>query len=88
LRQADVALSRLLRSATGFVNVYASENIAVASDSVDTRPKSLKAIGNLTTSISTLRFNHDAQLLAIASNVMKDQMRLVRCLCYLTQLNH
>lgn len=40
-------------------------------------PKPLKAIANLTTSISTLRFNHDSQLLAIASNTKKDQMRMV-----------
>jgi len=37
----------------------------------------LKAIGNLTTSISALRFNHDSQLLAITSKTQKDQMRLI-----------
>lgn len=41
------------------------------------RVKSQKAIGNLTTAISSMRFNHDAQLLAIASDAKKDQMRLV-----------
>ncbi|KAI0735764.1 WD40 repeat-like protein [Earliella scabrosa] len=63
-------------SKVGFVNVYGSD---AASGSVD-RPKALKSLGNLTTSITSLRFNHDAQLLAIASNVKKDQMRLVRTL--------
>ncbi|KAF9231599.1 WD40-repeat-containing domain protein [Melanogaster broomeanus] len=32
---------------------------------------------NLTTNISCLRYNHDSQLLAISSNVKKDQMRLI-----------
>jgi hypothetical protein len=41
------------------------------------KPRPLKAIGNLTTPISTLRFNHDSQLLAMASSAKKDQMRLV-----------
>jgi U3 small nucleolar RNA-associated protein 18 len=42
-----------------------------------TIPKPLKSIGNLTTSISTVWFNHDSQLLAVASKTNKDQMRLV-----------
>ena len=68
---------------TGYVNVYDQD--------VKSRPKSdkpglLKAIGNLTTPISTLRFNHDAQLLAIASNSKKDQMRLVGRACYFPDL--
>jgi U3 small nucleolar RNA-associated protein 18 len=60
---------------TGFVNVYGSDGVSSSGD--DRSPKPLKAIGNLTTSISTLRFNHDSQLLAIASNTKKDQMRMV-----------
>lgn len=40
-------------------------------------PKVLKSLGNLTTSISTVHFNRDSQLMAIASNHKKDQMRLV-----------
>lgn len=56
------------------MNVYGSDSV---SSSGSDRPKPLKAIGNLTTSISTLRFNHDSQLLAIASNTKKDQMRMV-----------
>lgn len=63
-----------LRSKVGFVNVYGSD--VAASSNID-RPKALKSLGNLTTSITSLRFNHDSQLLAIASNVKKDQMRMV-----------
>ena len=40
-------------------------------------PSVKKTLQNLTTSISTLSFNHDSQLAAMASNVKKDQMRLV-----------
>jgi len=58
---------------SGFVNVYGSDGASSGSD----RPQPLKTIGNLTTSISTLRFNHDSQLLAIASKSKKDQMRLI-----------
>ncbi|THH12967.1 hypothetical protein EW146_g7197 [Bondarzewia mesenterica] len=61
-------------SKSGIVNVYGSDAASSGSD----RPRPLKAIENLTTSISSARFNHDSQLLAIASNVKKDQMRLVR----------
>lgn len=59
------------------MNVYGSDAVG---SSHDGKPKTLKALGNLTTSITSLRFNHDSQLLAIASNVKKDQMRLV-CIC-------
>jgi hypothetical protein len=62
------------RGNSGFVNVYGSDS--VSSRAID-QPKPLKAIGNLTTSISTVRFNHDSQLLAIASSTKKDQMRMV-----------
>lgn len=62
-------------SNTGLVNVYNADSTI---DLEGGKPKALKTIGNLTTSISTLRFNHDSQLLAIASNDKKDQMRMVR----------
>ena len=62
-------------SKSGIVNVYGSN--ASSSWNNSDRPKPLKSIGNLTTSISTVRFNHDSQLLAIASKTKKDQMRLV-----------
>ncbi|KAI0307447.1 WD40-repeat-containing domain protein [Multifurca ochricompacta] len=63
-------------SKSGIVNVYGSESSS-SSWSNNNRPKPLKAISNLTTSISVARFNHDSQLLAIASKTQKDQMRLI-----------
>ncbi|KAI0757476.1 WD40-repeat-containing domain protein [Daedaleopsis nitida] len=60
-------------SKVGFVNVYSTDSTSGHSD----RPKALKSLGNLTTSITSLRFNHDSQLLAIASSVKKDQMRMI-----------
>ncbi|KAI1789157.1 WD40 repeat-like protein [Ganoderma leucocontextum] len=61
-------------SKVGFVNVYGAD---ATQGSGGDRPKALKTIGNLTTTITSLRFNHDSQILAIASNVKKDNMRLV-----------
>lgn len=63
------------RSKSGIVNVYDSETSTSWRKS--DRPKPLKAIGNLTTSISVAQFNPDSQLLAIASKAQKDQLRLV-----------
>ena len=66
------------RSRTGFVNVYGSDATECSSDyASNTVPRPLKALDNLTTAISCLRFNHDSQLLAVASHTKKDQMRLV-----------
>lgn len=67
-------------SKSGLVNVYgedASIPIANSPSPSSSTPKPQKTLQNLTTSISTLRFNHDSQLLAMASSVKKDQMRLV-----------
>ncbi|KAI0666186.1 WD40-repeat-containing domain protein [Trametes maxima] len=58
-------------SRMGIVNIYGPD-----ASSAD-RPRPLKALENLTTAITSLRFNHDSQLLAVASNVKKDQMRMV-----------
>jgi hypothetical protein len=63
------------------VNVYGSD----ASISSGDRPKPLKTIGNLTTLISTLQFNHDSQLLTIASKDRKHQMHMV-CFIFFTAL--
>ncbi|KAF8637466.1 hypothetical protein AX16_010794 [Volvariella volvacea WC 439] len=70
-------------SNTGYVNVYDSSAYTPMTDietdtwgSAANNPKPLKAIANLTTPISTLRFNHDSQLMAIASKDKKDSMRL------------
>ena len=40
--------------------------------------KAFKAIGNLTTAVTSMRFNHDSQILALASRTNKDQLKLVR----------
>ena len=62
-------------STSGYVNIYgAGEALGTGAD----KPKPLKTLGNLNTAISTLTFNHDSQLLAMASNDRKDQLRLVR----------
>jgi len=61
-------------STSGYVNVYgAGETFGTGTE----KPKPLKALGNLNTAITTLTFNHDSQLLAMASNDRKDQLRLV-----------
>lgn len=39
--------------------------------------KALKAVGNLTTAVTSMRFNHDSQILALASRTNKDQLKLV-----------
>ncbi|KIJ45214.1 hypothetical protein M422DRAFT_167177 [Sphaerobolus stellatus SS14] len=61
-------------SNTGLVNVYGSESTDA---SLSNMPKPLKTIGNLTTSISTMCFNHDSQILALASKTKKDQLKMV-----------
>jgi len=74
--RAAEAICRVLvtRSKSGIVNVYGPD---ASSWGNNDRPRPLKAIGNLTTAISAVRFNHDTQLLAIASKAQKDQLRLV-----------
>ncbi|KAJ7052432.1 WD40-repeat-containing domain protein [Mycena amicta] len=62
-------------SNTGLVNVYGSDALAEASFAA--QPKPVKTIGHLTTAISTLQLNHDAQIMAIASREKKDAMRLI-----------
>ena len=64
----------LLSSRTGLVNVYGSEGSTSLASS---HPKPAKTLGNLTTAITSLSFNHNSQILAIASNTKKDQMRMV-----------
>ncbi|KAI8597009.1 WD40-repeat-containing domain protein [Dissophora ornata] len=58
-------------SRSGIVNIYDRTCLTTRT------PKTLRAIGNLTTSIHTMRFNHDSQILAIASKARKDQLRLI-----------
>ncbi|KAJ7590580.1 WD40-repeat-containing domain protein [Mycena floridula] len=62
----------------GLVNVYAADSFAVSSsDTFSTQPTPLKTVENLTTGISTLRFNHDGQILAMASREKKDAAKLI-----------
>ncbi|KAF9400149.1 U3 snoRNP protein [Mortierella sp. AD011] len=58
-------------SKSGIVNIYDRTCLKTST------PKALRAIGNLTTSIHTMRFNHDSQILAISSKGRKDQLRLI-----------
>ncbi|KAG0261870.1 U3 small nucleolar RNA-associated protein 18 [Mortierella polycephala] len=58
-------------SRSGIVNIYDRSCLT------SRNPKALRAIGNLTTSIHTMRFNHDSQILAISSKSRKDQLRLI-----------
>ncbi|RCK65482.1 U3 small nucleolar RNA-associated protein 18 [Candida viswanathii] len=57
----------------GIVNIY--DRNTFLPDTV--RPKPIKTVENLVTSISTLMFNHDGQLLCIASRAKRDALRLV-----------
>lgn len=63
----------MFSSKSGVVNVYDSQSHATTGF----QEKLLKAFGNLTTSVSTIRFNHNSEVLAMASDVKKDQFRLV-----------
>ncbi|KAM6497715.1 WD40-repeat-containing domain protein [Amanita muscaria] len=63
-------------SNSGLVNVYGADSFSHDAE-LTQNPKPLKSVANLVTPISTLRFNHDAQLLAIASQEKKDAMRLI-----------
>ncbi|KAF9410139.1 U3 snoRNP protein [Podila epigama] len=58
-------------SRSGIVNIYDRSCLTTRA------PKPLRALGNLTTAIHILRFNHDSQILAMASHARKDQLRLV-----------
>ncbi|XP_066377713.1 U3 small nucleolar RNA-associated protein 18 homolog [Miscanthus floridulus] len=58
-------------STSGIVNVYKRD------DFLGGKRKPLKAIENLTTDIGEMKFNHDAQILAISSRKERNGMRLV-----------
>ena len=65
------------RSKSGITNVYNSSAFYSPSPVQPVHLKPLKALGNLTTAVSSLTFNHDAQLMVMASSMKKDQLRLV-----------
>jgi U3 small nucleolar RNA-associated protein 18 len=56
------------------VNVYSGDTLA----SRNTTPKPQKALMNLQTSVTHMKFNHDTQLLGISSWVKSSAFRLVR----------
>ncbi|KAI9310594.1 WD40-repeat-containing domain protein [Dichotomocladium elegans] len=60
-------------SRSGVVNLY-DERVLEPNN---TQPTPLHVIQNLTTQIETIRFNHDSQLMAIASHSKKDSLRMV-----------
>ncbi|GAA5837474.1 hypothetical protein JCM11251_002117 [Rhodosporidiobolus azoricus] len=62
-------------SSTGIVNLYDSSSRGQYAQGGERKAK--KGIENLVTSISSMRFNHDAQLVALASKTNKDQLKLV-----------
>ncbi|KAB5592991.1 U3 small nucleolar RNA-associated protein [Ceratobasidium theobromae] len=59
-------------SKSGIVNVYDTPSTLLNS-----APVPLKALPHLTTTVTSLRFNHDAQILASASKTKKDQFKLI-----------
>lgn len=63
----------------GLVNMYGPEAFSTQDRESDSSspPKVVKTIENLTTSISSMKFNFDAQLLALASKEKKDAVKLV-----------
>lgn len=56
----------------GVVNVYDRSNFTP-----DKNPKPIKSVENLVTTISTLQFSSDGQILCIASRAKRDSLRLV-----------
>lgn len=61
------------RSSTGIVNLYENDYSTEAA-----APKLVKSFDNITTSISSMCFNPDGQILAAASKEKKDTLKLVR----------
>lgn len=70
-------------SESGIVNMYDSERLAShvsATGSAATREYSIesnKSLGNLITATTTMKFNHDGQMLALASKNKKDALKMV-----------
>lgn len=64
-------------SNVGLVNVYDSQAFLPSTQTDEPRAKPIKTLEQLTTSVSTMRFNHDGRILAVSSEG-KDKLRLVR----------
>lgn len=58
-------------SSSGIVNVYKREEF------LGGKRKPLKTIENLTTTVDFMKFNHDAQILAISSRMKKNGLKLI-----------
>lgn len=56
----------------GYVNLYNLEDIVKKAE-----PQPIKSVSNLTTAVTSMRFNHDGQLLMIASGEKDDAIRFV-----------
>lgn len=63
-------------SESGFVNIYERNNNGGMKDD-SSNPKPVATLDHLTTTISTLQFSPDGQMLCIASRAVKDALRLV-----------
>lgn len=70
-------------STTGIVNVYGGDLAHVGSDSAVAKAdaaqilRPLRTMENLTTAVTTMRYNHDGQMLAFASRNKKDALKMV-----------
>lgn len=70
-------------SESGIVNMYDSNRLSLnssASSTPTTREEAMeanKSIENLTTATTTMKYNHDGQILALASKNKKDALRMV-----------
>lgn len=67
-------------SDTGIVNIYSNNALGGAqTGSIGTirTAKPVKCVDNLTTPISSMAFNHDGQILAVGSRLIKQAIRLV-----------
>jgi U3 small nucleolar RNA-associated protein 18 len=69
-------------STAGVVNVYDADSALRSKN-----PTPLKSVMNLTTPIDGLEWNYDSQILAIRSQRMKDQFKLVHCPSFTTYQN-
>ncbi|XP_022931221.1 U3 small nucleolar RNA-associated protein 18 homolog isoform X3 [Cucurbita moschata] len=68
-------------SDSGIVNIYNREEF------LGGKKKPLKAIENLTTKVEFLKFNHDAQILAICSRMKKSSLKLIHVPSFTTFSN-
>jgi len=61
-------------STSGFVNIY---DMQESFTNLESKPKFLKSLGNLTTPISSLSMNTSSEILSLASSAKKNQFRLI-----------